>query len=298
VKLLIIGGSGQLSGRLAQLAVKDGHEVYALTRGIRPLPKGVHPLKADRENPAAVSAALTGHAFDAVLDCVCMNAQHARIDLDVIAKHSRRFVVVSTDSVYQTLKRGEKQTEEGCYLADGSYGAKKREMEEVFLASGAHFTLLRPGHIFGPGFLPGCFPEHSRQKDLLSRIRAGEALRLVGGGRWMIHPVFVDDLARAMLDVIGNPLTFGRVFLIGGPDAVTNRRYFEMLGEILGKQVHIVSVPDAGYLQAHPEYSGHICDRFFDLTALEKAHVPLPQTTLWEGLGLQVQWLLEQEESK
>ena len=60
----------------------------------------------------------------------------------------------------------------------------------------------------------------------------------------------------------------------------------------------IIGVPDAGYLQAHPEYSGHICDRFFDLTALEKANVPLPKTTLWEGLQLQVQWLLEQEESK
>ena len=35
---------------------------------------------------------------------------------------------------------------------------------------------MRPGHIYGPGFKLGCFPEHSRQDGLLSHIREGKPL--------------------------------------------------------------------------------------------------------------------------
>ena len=57
-KALIIGGSGGLSGRLAVMAQKE-YDVWVLTRGKRPLPGGVHPLTADRNDPAAFLHALT-----------------------------------------------------------------------------------------------------------------------------------------------------------------------------------------------------------------------------------------------
>lgn len=296
MKLLIIGGSGQLSGRLAELAIQQGHEVWAVTRGSKPLPAGVHPLTADRSDDAALHAALAspGIRWDAAIDCICMNAIHARQDVTLLPAFTTRLAVVSTDSVYHPVYKTVPQNETAPrYMADGGYGHHKRQMEQVFEQEGGTiaWTIFRPGHIFGPGFKLGCFPEHSRQDGLLARIRADKPLRLVGGGQYLIQPIYVDDMALALLDCLQNPRTHWEIYCIGGPDAVPNAAYYTLLGEITGHPVTIDAIPEEGYLAAHPEYSGHLCQRSYDLSKLQNAGVRMPSTTLREGLTRQVAWL-------
>lgn len=301
MQLLILGGSGQLSGRVAELAIAQGHQVWTVTRGSRPLPVGVHAIRCDRNDDAALRAALTAAStrWDAAIDCICMNAAHARQDLSVLPAFTNRLAVVSTDSVYHPDHKRVPQNEDAPqYMQDGGYGAKKRQMEEVFLSDEGlrlSWTIFRPGHIFGPGFLPGCFPEHSRQADLLSHIRAGKPLHLVGGGRLLIHPIYVDDMALALLDCLDKPLASREIFCIGGPEAIPNAAYYECLGELLGCPVRIECIPEEGYLAAHPQYSGHLCQRSYDLSKLRAAGVRMPCMPLKEGLRRQVAWLDEQQ---
>lgn len=296
MKLLLIGGSGQLSGRLAQMALEQGHEVWTVTRGIRPLPEGVHSLIADREDAAALHAVLegAGTGWDAMLDTVCRTPHHAQVDLTAVSPFVRRMVIVSTDSVYSPYHKTVPQAEHAdVYMADGGYGHNKRMMEQVFEASepSVQWTIFRPGHILGPGFWLGCYPENSRQPDLLERIRRGEPMRLVGGGKFLIHPIFVDDMAQAMLDCIFNPAACREIFCIGGPDAVPNRRYYELIGQIIHCPVTFETVPLEGYLEKYPEYSGHLCHRCYTLEKMKKAGIPLPKTTLEEALRRHIHWL-------
>ena len=102
MKLLILGGSGQLSGRVAELALTKGHEVWTLTRGMRTLPEGVHALTADREDDASVRRAIEGAdtRWDACIDCTGRTPKSAAQCVDIISRYTARFVVVSTDSVY------------------------------------------------------------------------------------------------------------------------------------------------------------------------------------------------------
>ncbi len=308
-KALIIGGSGGLSGRLATMAQKE-YDVWVLTRGKRPLPDGVHPLTADRNDPAAflnalqhAEGALQSANWDVVFDCICMNEVHAKQDLEVLSRFTSRLVVISTDSVYDPAHKRTPQTEEGIFIEESglpeecSYAGNKRRMEHVFLnafepsPSSLRTTIFRPGHIYGPGFLLGCFPEHSRQESLPELIARGESLRLVGGGIYLTQPIFVDDLAQAMLDCVDCPDTFNQIFCIGGPEAVENRRYYEIIGEVLASPVRICEVPLTGYVEAHPEYAGHLCHRIYDLSKLKKAGVSLPSTSLEEGLKKHLQYL-------
>ena len=294
MKLLILGGSGQLSGRVAALALQQGHEVWTLTRGRRPLPEGVHSLVADRGDHEAVRAAVEAAnvRWDACLDCTAQTPADAQLCVAVISRYTERFVVVSTDSVYHPAYKTVPQDESNeHYLADGGYGATKRLMEETYLASDLDYTIFRPGHIFGVGFQAGCFPEHSRQGDLLAHMRAEKPLRLVGGGEFLIHPIYVDDLALAILSCIDKPGAYRQVFCIGGAEAVTNAEYFRTLGRILGVEAAIETIPLEGYLEAHPQYSGHLCHRCYDMTKLRNAGVRVPCTSLEDGLREQVAWL-------
>ena len=171
-------------------------------------------------------------------------------------------------------------------------------MEEVFLDAAAHsespfaWTIFRPGHIFGAGSQVGCFPEHSRQPDLIARMKRGEPLRLVGGGKFLIHPIYVDDLCRVLLESIPVSTTFNEIFCIGGPDIVSNAAYYLLLGEILNVPVSIEEIPLAGYLEAHPQFSGHLCHRAYSLEKLRRTGIALPGTPLRAGLQKQVEWLL------
>ncbi|MBQ8137376.1 MAG: NAD-dependent epimerase/dehydratase family protein [Clostridia bacterium] len=299
MKLLILGGSGFVSGHLARIAKEQGHEVWAVTRGNRALPSGVHALLGDAHDAVSLRAALrsSGARFDAALDCICYTADTARIDLEVLPAYTNRLIVISTDSVYHPAFKRVPQDEMGVYLHDGGYGSCKRQMEEVFLDAAAHglidfaWTIFRPGHIFGPGSQLGSYPEHCRQPDLMEHMLQGKPLRLVGGGRFLLHPIAAEDLCRSMLDCISNPRAYNEIFCIGGPDVLTNAAYFELLGEILGVPVSIEEIPLEGYLEAHPKYSGHLCDRAYSLEKLKAAGICLPQTLLREGLIRQVEWL-------
>lgn len=214
MKALIIGGSGGLSGMLASMA-KETYEVWALTRGKRPLGAGIIPLCADRDDREGFKKAILGAGvtWDVVFDCICMNERHAEQDLEVLPFVTSRLVVISTDSVYDPARKATPQAEDGFFVEEKgapeecSYAGNKRKMENVFLryfsGEGEHrlnVTLFRPGHIYGPGFLLGCYPEHSRQKELPDLILAGQPLSLVTGGIHITQPVFVRDLARTMLD--------------------------------------------------------------------------------------------------
>ena len=283
MKLLILGGSGFVSGRLAQIAIAQGHEVWCVTRGNRPIPEDVHALTCDAHDPAALRAALASAQlqWDAALDCICRDAPSASVDLSVLPAFTNRLLVISTDSVYHP-----------------AYKRVPQEMEEVFLDAAAHsespfaWTIFRPGHIFGAGSQVGCFPEHSRQPDLIAHMKRCEPLRLVGGGKFLIHPIYVDDLCRVLLESIPVSTAFNEIFCIGGPDIVSNASYYLLLGEILNVPVSIEEIPLAGYLEAHPQFSGHLCHRAYSLEKLRRTGIALPGTPLRAGLQKQVEWLL------
>ena len=296
MRLLILGGSGQLSRRVAELAMDQVHQVWTVTRGRRPVPAGCTSLIADRSDDDALQRALAeaDMHWDAAIDCICMNADNARQDLILLPAFTQRLAVVSTDSVYHPAHKTVPQSEDAPrYMDDGGYGANKRQMEEAFLAdkTSLAWTIFRPGHIFGEGFLPGCFPEQSRQADLLSHMRADKPLRLVGGGAYLIHPIYVDDMALALLDCLDKKAAEGEIFCIGGPEAVPNRGYYEILGDLLGHPAKIEAIPEEGYLAAHPECSGHLCQRCYCLDKLRAAGVRMPDMPLREGLRRQVAWL-------
>lgn len=294
MNILIIGGSGGLSGCLARKALQN-NKVWTLTRGQRKLPDGVIPLVADRNSDDFEKVIMSaGIVWDVVFDCICMNAAHAKQDLEIIKQVTDRLVVISTDSVYDPAKKDTPQKEDGFFLEGDTYAGNKRAMEKVFLdyfekkksQEGLNVTIYRPGHIYGPGFLLGCYPEHSRQKELPDLILQGKTLKLVASGIHLTQPIFVEDLADAMLDCVDKERTFNQIFCIGGPKAVENREYYRIIADLLGQKLRISEIPLEGYLEKYPQYDGHLCHRIYDMIKLREAGVKLPATSLEEGIRM------------
>lgn len=298
MRLLVLGGSGFISRYVVQGALAQGDEVFYVTRGNRtPIP-GAAALIADRNDPGTLQEVIrsAGGRFDAVLDCICFTAEQARLDNAILPEFSDRLIVVSTDSVYYPNGKRVPQDENGAaYMQDDSYGGRKRAMElAISQECPMKWTMFRPPHMYGPGSELGCFPVHTRQKDLLEHLRQGKPIQLVGGGEYKIQPLYAGDLAQAMLASIRNEKTYDQIFCIAGPDAIPNRKYFEILGEILNLPVSIEAVDTAEYRSRHEDSYLYLLDRVYDLSKLKNAGLPVPKVGLREGLTKQAAWLIQQ----
>ena len=129
--ILIIGGSGFLSGTVARVALAQGHKVWTITRGQRAVPDGVTSLVADRHDNAAFEAAVSGarSEWDLVVDCIGFIPEDARQDIALFRDRTPQLVFVSTDFVYEPTQRAFPQSEESDHYLPDIYGGKKRLCE-------------------------------------------------------------------------------------------------------------------------------------------------------------------------
>lgn len=301
--ILIIGGSGFLSGTIVGSALRAGNNVYVVTRGQRPVAEGAHALAADRHDHSAFAAAVgegldaAGGKFDLVVDAIPFTPEDAQQDLDVFSGRTNRLVFVSTDFVYDPVRRRFPQTEHDAeYLVDG-YGGRKRLAEQVLSAAGSDglpWVVVRPGHIYGPGSQLGCLPPVGRDPELISRLRGGSPVELLGGGHFLQQPVFSEDLARVILELGETPHehSVGEVLNVAGPEIVESVEYYRIIARELGVDLAVSEIPVGEYAAAHPEKSPFICHRFYDLSRLQRTGVALPATSLSTGLSAHVRSLL------
>jgi nucleoside-diphosphate-sugar epimerase len=290
MKLLIIGGSGFVSGTLARVALTQGHQVWVITRGQRPLPEGVIPLRADRKDFSIFTQTIQDAktSWDMVVDCIGFTAEDAKQDLEVFTS-CKQLIFISTDSVYQEHPRPFPVSETFSHFTKLPYGSNKRKAEEVFIRSGSlNWTILRPGHIYGPGSELGCLPEHSRNPKLLEHLQAGKPLRLVGGGHFLQMPVFAEDLTRMILNCAGKSSTHKQIFNAPGPDIIPCWRYYQIIAEHLGVRLEVEEVLIADLLKREPERLQFCAHRVYTTDAAKKAGLYLPDTSVEKGLKIQV----------
>ncbi len=188
--VLVIGGNRYFGRQLVTRLRDSGVRVSVLNRGSAPPPPGVTPLLADRSDEAALTAALAGRDFDAVIDQVCYTPRQAETAVRAFAGRTGRYLMTSTIEVYDTAAQhppvrplrplAESVVDPGRWpiqielpwddaeFAEGSYGEGKRQAEAVFTRAGAFpFVSVRLGHVLGAADFTG------RLAHYTDRIEAG-----------------------------------------------------------------------------------------------------------------------------
>lgn len=298
--ILIIGGSGHVSGTLAEKALAAGHAVWTITKGITPIPKGVTSLIADRLIDEDLTNAVVSQnmRWDLVVDCIGYHPEALRQDIPLFRERADHFVFISTDFVYDPVQRVFPQPEDSPYATDDDlqfYGCEKRRCELELIngdTGNMAWTVLRPGHIYGPKSELGCSYNHVRDPELIAKLRAGTPLQLVGGGYFLLQPLLADDLALTILSAAGNKKADKAICNIGGPDLIEARRYYKIIAEILNVGLTIEELPVDTFLANNPAAITALCTRYDDLTRLKDCGLHMPSTPIEEGLRYHVEGLL------
>jgi NADH dehydrogenase len=115
------------------------------------------------------------------------------------------------------------------------YARTKGEGEAAVLAAFPEATILRPSVLFGP------------EDDFFNRFaemsRFAPALPLVGGGRTRFQPVYVGDVATAVMTALDEPACRGKVYELGGPKVYSFRELLEIMLKVIGRRRALVNLP-------------------------------------------------------
>jgi 2'-hydroxyisoflavone reductase len=159
--VLVLGGTGWLSGLIAEEWRDRGADVTALARGGRAPADGIRLAVGDRDQPDAYDE-VAAERWDEVVD-ITMNVAHARAAVTALADRTRHWTCISTISVYADSDViGADESAETLEPADpGSpgpaeegydYGRAKVAVEAAVGAGlGDRALIVRPGLIVGPG---------------------------------------------------------------------------------------------------------------------------------------------------
>jgi len=104
------------------------------------------------------------------------------------------------------------------------YYRAKWEQEQLVMNSPLEWVIFRPSFIFGPG--GGILPTFRR----LARLTP--VTPIVGPGRQRIQPIWVDDVAEFFARAVDEPAAVGRIFELGGPEAVSWNEFWERLKRV------------------------------------------------------------------
>jgi nucleoside-diphosphate-sugar epimerase len=264
MKILIIGGTGFISGYLTRELLERGHAVTLLNRGRsqNPFvePGSVKILSGDRNSTGSLRSAVGNEMFDAVYDMIAYTPAQTSAAVQVFKGRTGRFVHCSTISVYMVSDKVR------CPITEDQdklplmefwernpfgmqYGIDKRKCEDLLWeehdARTFPVSMIRPPYVSGPNDVM------RRDWFWIQRILDGLPLLVPGSGDHALQVVYARDLARAFAALLDAGGSIGRAYTVAGDDVFSLNEYIDMVGSLVGsvpEKVHL----DQDIFDAHP----------------------------------------------
>ncbi|MBE9041159.1 NAD-dependent epimerase/dehydratase family protein [Oscillatoriales cyanobacterium LEGE 11467] len=281
MRILIMGGTRFIGVYLTKKLVERGHDVVLFNRGNKPAPvEGVEQIQGDRKDTDRLKELLAKESFDAVFDNNGRELSDTQPLVEMFQDKIQHFIYVSSAGVY--LKSDRMPHFEGDKVDPNSRHKGKFETETYLNQAGVPFTSIRPVYIYGPGNY------NPLEAWFFDRIVRDRPVPIPGNGMYMTQLGHCDDLARAMVAVLGNSRSIGQIYNISGARYVTFNGLARACAEATGKSPDSISIVhydpkqfDFGKRKAFPLRSQH----FF--TNIHKAKEELnwqPKFDLVSGL--------------
>ena len=255
MKVLFIGGTGNISADCAALLHQRGHEIIVVTRGRSSVPAGYRAVIADRRDRAA----LAGIAADVVINFLGYDLPDVETDYAVFAGKICQYIFISSATVYAKPHRYLPLTEKvplGNPFSD--YAQKKLALEQ-WLAARPEFpaTIVRPSHTYSCRWFPNVVS--SAGWTFPARLVAGQPVFVPNDGANPWTLTHTTDFAVGLAGLVGNAKAVGETFHITADESLPWNRIYELTAEALGAGLPVVErIPVEFLCNRFPEFSAGI----------------------------------------
>lgn len=242
-KVLVLGGSGFVGRHVCEKLNRLGIRATVPTRrainarDVQTLPM-VDVLEANVHNEADLARLLPGH--DAVVLLVAIlhgsEADFERTHVELPRRLAAAMKQAGVQRLVHVSALG--ASAEGPSL----YQKSKAAGEAVLQASGLDVTVLRPSVIFGA---------EDQFLNLFARLQTVAPFVPLAGAGTRFQPVWVVDVAEAVVRSLQRPETAGQTIECTGPEVLTLAQLVQLAGRLSGHPRPVFGIPKAlGLLQA------------------------------------------------
>ena len=270
MKVVIIGGTGHVGTFLVPRLVEAGHEVICVSRQKRapylphPSWKTVKHVVIDRDK--AESENTFGQQIKAlnpeiVIDMICFTPESAKQLVEALRNHVKHFLHCGTIWVHGHSEQVP-TTELQLRKPFREYGIHKAAIEAYLMEQAAQndfpATILHPGHIVGPGWIP-VNPAGHLNPEVFNKLATGKEIALPNIGMETLHHIHADDLAQAFMKALKNwNQAVGESFHIVSEQAVTLRGYATAMAKWFGQEAKLSYLPWEAWKKTASEYEAEL----------------------------------------
>lgn len=305
MKVAVLGGTRFVGPFIVEELLRLGHEVEVYHRGRthHEFSGPVRHVTVDRTVEGTTAEAIRKNRPKAIIDMCGYWPHQIR---EVLSEDLEHYIFCSTTAVYGRI--GKSTPDETTPIkAQSAYERGKAACEHLLLS--VHYerdlpvTILRLAHPYGPG--DHLLYSTGRESLFLDRMRKGRPIIIPGEGDTRIHPIYVEDAARAFVHVLGREECFGRIFNLSGDEILSLDEYFESIARALGTPLVARHVPvewfDANHhlwagLERNFDFAPIWCryESAFDVSALRATGFRC-RTDHDTGIAITIAWLDEKE---
>lgn len=253
MRVLYVGGTGEISFDCIHESVRLGHNVAVFNRGHHNegLPAACRLITGAIEDDAAYGA-LAREEFDVVCQFRLFTPAAIRRDIDLFAGHCGQYVFISSASAYHKPVRGLPITEDTPLgNPHWAYSRAKAEMELLLRGQGKPpFTIVRPSHTYRTR-MPTPFGPIE-----VSRMLRGKPAVIHGDGESLWTITHAEDFARPFARLLGDARALGEDFHITGDRSWPWNEIFEAIAAALRVEPVFVHVASDTLVRYNPEWEG------------------------------------------
>ena len=248
MRILFIGGTGNISTACTRLALKKGYEVYLLNRGNRERPglEKAKVIRGDINNVDHIRKAINKLEFDVVANFIAYKPADVIRDIELFTGKTRQYIFISSASAYQKPLSYPVVTESTPLKNPfWEYSRDKIACEDVltkaYRENDFPITIVRPSLTYDT-VIPvaiGSWEDYT----LIDRIKRGKKIIVHGDGTSLWTITHSDDFAAGFTGLLGHQQAIGHSFHITSDEVLTWNQIYEAVAEAAGARVDMVHIP-------------------------------------------------------
>ena len=258
MKVLYVGGTGEISQACVAESCKHGHQVTVFNRGLRPaeLSPAVEQVVGDLRDDS-IYGQLAKRKFDVVCQFLAYETNTVQRDIDLFSGQCGQYIFISTASAYQKPCRSHVITEntplDNPYWAySGSKAACEALLNQPTGKTPLNVTIVRPSHTYRSRF-----PSTVIDGDHLAwRLLRDKPVIVHGDGESLWTLTHSVDFARAFVRLCASKNAFGETVHITSSEAHTWNVILRSISNVLGKEPDIRPVTSNTLVRYHPDWTG------------------------------------------
>lgn len=250
MNILFIGGTGVISFSCVKEAIKLGHNITLITRGIkkRNLNGKIKKINTDYNSTSVgmLKKKLSGKKFDCVINFLIMNKKQAMKDILLFKDITDKYFFISTASCYQR-KNNLKITEKSkIHILKNKYIRDKIESENLFIKFYKKIkfpvVIIRPGHIYNFFSFPTNINGYGY--EILFRLLHNKPAIIHNNGKSNWSLMHADDFAYNFMKLIDNKNINGKIFNIASSKFFNWINFYTLIFKIIKKPKKIIFIDE------------------------------------------------------